>query len=716
MPTEQHTVTIDGVKYDFDTAMKDPVLKARYTYLADDPKGNLLRTAQAGLQKAIAAGKQEDIDELTALVAKYENKAASYSPEATRSVDAGKVDAPAYNRDNYLNTNNFEEESNAGSDAERAAINNKNIKSSSSNNSSDSASKYPKPGETIGDLFTNPHTGQTFNWRTGELIFDPKAQEAQASGQNATGGEQQGNQKTNVDPGAPTAFFSGSNLSVGSKGAMVSQLQQALGGLTVDGNFGPKTLAAVKAYQLAHGLTPDGIVGPQTMAALNAKSPSQMENVTAGMGSVRSGMSGGGTTPRESEAATERIPSTGNAQIDSLIQVLNNQSPQKSFTDVYKEVYKSLGLDKMNSDYKEQTKEYTKLQNEKNDEKQEINNNPWYSDGVRLKKLQELDEKYEGREIILQNKLKLLESNISNSRADAQFVAGQTMEQLNQSAKLTQDVIFKAIDIAESLAAAESKTTSGPASVQEYEYAVSQGYSGSFSDYQNEDANRKISIAKAGVSNGGGGGLALTDAQKAADIRSIRSAFDNEQIVKDYNTSNSSINTLRAIGVNSKSPADDIAFIYAFAKIMDPNSVVREGEYKTVQDYAQSLVQRYTTGVKRVVDNTNFLTVDAKTKMLATLEAKVGSQKKSYENLSSEYQRQINDVYAGKPVTITNYLTSSPSSTSSSSSKFDWLQNDLSISGTTAYLPRSVWDQVKGADKDALLAEIKADGFTLLIK
>lgn len=35
-----------------------------------------------------------------------------------------------------------------------------------------------------------------------------------------------------------------------------------------------------------------------------------------------------------------------------------------------------------------------------------------------------------------------------------------------------------------------------PASAQEYEYAVGQGYKGSFTDYQNEDANRKRSIEK----------------------------------------------------------------------------------------------------------------------------------------------------------------------------------------------------------------------------
>lgn len=38
-----------------------------------------------------------------------------------------------------------------------------------------------------------------------------------------------------------------------------------------------------------------------------------------------------------------------------------------------------------------------------------------------------------------------------------------------------------------------------PASVQEYQFAVKNGYTGSFTQYQNEDANRKVAIAKAGV-------------------------------------------------------------------------------------------------------------------------------------------------------------------------------------------------------------------------
>jgi murein DD-endopeptidase MepM/ murein hydrolase activator NlpD len=47
----------------------------------------------------------------------------------------------------------------------------------------------------------------------------------------------------------------------------VRELQQRLG-VAVDGDFGPITLSAVRAFQATHGLVVDGIVGPATRAAL----------------------------------------------------------------------------------------------------------------------------------------------------------------------------------------------------------------------------------------------------------------------------------------------------------------------------------------------------------------------------------------------------------------------------------------------------------------
>ncbi|MCB9641621.1 MAG: peptidoglycan-binding protein [Myxococcales bacterium] len=62
-------------------------------------------------------------------------------------------------------------------------------------------------------------------------------------------------------------------LRSGAKGANVTKLQQRLKELgydpgPIDGSFGPKTDAAVKAFQRKSGLSQDGVVGPKTWSAL----------------------------------------------------------------------------------------------------------------------------------------------------------------------------------------------------------------------------------------------------------------------------------------------------------------------------------------------------------------------------------------------------------------------------------------------------------------
>jgi peptidoglycan hydrolase-like protein with peptidoglycan-binding domain/phage head maturation protease len=82
----------------------------------------------------------------------------------------------------------------------------------------------------------------------------------------------------------------------GETGKRVSDLQKRLNALgakpplKTDGVFGPKTLAAVRAFQKAHGLKVDGLVGPKTTASLRL--PGKPGAKPAG-----THKSGGGKTP-----------------------------------------------------------------------------------------------------------------------------------------------------------------------------------------------------------------------------------------------------------------------------------------------------------------------------------------------------------------------------------------------------------------------------------
>jgi peptidoglycan hydrolase-like protein with peptidoglycan-binding domain len=71
---------------------------------------------------------------------------------------------------------------------------------------------------------------------------------------------------------SPLAQYSHLTLRLWSRGSAVRAMQKAIGGLTVDGSFGPLTLARVKAYQKSKGLAVTGVVDSRTWKALMAAS------------------------------------------------------------------------------------------------------------------------------------------------------------------------------------------------------------------------------------------------------------------------------------------------------------------------------------------------------------------------------------------------------------------------------------------------------------
>ncbi len=106
-----------------------------------------------------------------------------------------------------------------------------------------------------------------------------------------------------------------SDYSTGDTGSGVSDLQTKLNSvgysLTVDGNFGPATEAAVRDFQAKQGIAVDGIAGPQTLVALST---------AIGQGWTTSGVTTANapaTTvvvgPSEASAAASSAPAAGAA-------------------------------------------------------------------------------------------------------------------------------------------------------------------------------------------------------------------------------------------------------------------------------------------------------------------------------------------------------------------------------------------------------------------
>lgn len=171
----------------------------------------------------------------------------------------------------------------------------------------------------------------------------------------------------------------------------------------------------------------------------------------------------------------------------------------------------------------------------------------------------------------------------------------------------------------------------------------------------------------------------LTPAKIQQVVTQIVSQFDNEPVVKNYNVVAEGYQFASNIANKEKlTSADNIGLIYAFAKAMDPGSVVREGEYATVQKYAQSWAESFGFNVQRVLTNKEFLTKEAVNNLMSTMNAKYAASEKSFQNIESEYNRKIEEAKSGSVAgSLTDYSKGySPSQTAQSNSPQNYASQD----------------------------------------
>lgn len=127
-------------------------------------------------------------------------------------------------------------------------------------------------------------------------------------------------------------------------------------------------------------------------------------------------------------------------------------------------------------------------------------------------------------------------------------------------------------------------------------------------------------------------------------VDNISRQFGGEQVVKNTQLMAEAVSFADKLNPNTTNPADDQALIYAFAKAMDPNSVVREGEYAVVQKYAQSWAQKIGFDAARIFSNTQFLSPQARQNMKNTIRAKYAAGRAQYDSLSKSYIDRLNRI------------------------------------------------------------------------
>jgi hypothetical protein len=143
------------------------------------------------------------------------------------------------------------------------------------------------------------------------------------------------------------------------------------------------------------------------------------------------------------------------------------------------------------------------------------------------------------------------------------------------------------------------------------------------------------------VQTGQPGGLPAA-VQRRVDAKTR--GFESLPIVKKVQIVAETVAFADSLSNSTTNPADDQALIYAFAKANDPESAVREGEYATIQKYAQSLAQRYGFNAARVFSNTAFLTPQARADMKRTIRQKYAATRTQYDNVRRSYASQVNRI------------------------------------------------------------------------
>jgi hypothetical protein len=179
--------------------------------------------------------------------------------------------------------------------------------------------------------------------------------------------------------------------------------------------------------------------------------------------------------------------------------------------------------------------------------------------------------------------------------------------------------------------------------------AIPENWSGDPSELLTINKGLTPSQAKGDGGSSSGGIYDQLDFRTANAVVSQGDKFNSSDIVKRFNNIQDARNNISGIAANTTNPADHQAIVYYFAKALDPESVVREGEYETIKKYAQNVFSRYRGELNNTLNGSGFLSADAISNIKQTIDNRYSSAEVQYKNKESETARIINTI-AGKDV------------------------------------------------------------------
>jgi len=107
--------------------------------------------------------------------------------------------------------------------------------------------------------------------------------------------------------------------------------------------------------------------------------------------------------------------------------------------------------------------------------------------------------------------------------------------------------------------------------------------------------------------------ISIDPKERAAQENTLRDDLKSE--LKEYNIVNSSWNSIKSLATD-KSGFSDYALIVSFIKVLDPTSVVKEGEYEAARKNMGTVIQLFGQNVQNFLDGKGSLTPEVRQNIL----------------------------------------------------------------------------------------------------
>ena len=320
------------------------------------------------------------------------------------------------------------------------------------------------------------------------------------------------------------------------------------------------------------------------------------------------------------------------------------QNPVKSFQEIYQDVYKDLGISSVKREIEKFTQELQDFDDNQADLIQGINDDPWLTEGVRKNRIASLETKNEMKRGNLLARLELSQGLYDDARDEARFVTQGAASQYNREVDFQQDLYMHALDRAEQLEDNKAKLLEdNPADYKEVQGGL-----------YNIKTQEWVIPPKA---TDGTSGLSKEETALRKEFNLLPEVKQIGDLRRSYTAANSAYQeALSKNATKGSKAAADQALVTLFNKMLDPESVVREGEYARsfvgqsaiarVQGYTQQLV----SGGAGLTDSNRKDMVDVAKRLYQDAENTYQQTEQFYRGISGDAGLDADRIF--KPYTV----------------------------------------------------------------